>query len=213
VKLRGFRVEPGEIEEALKRLPEINDAAVIVREDQPGDQRLVAYLVTPSKIPPSQIRTQLQDRLPAHMIPSAFVWLERLPLTPNGKIDRKSLPQPEASRREEDDTYIAPRTPTEELLANIWGELLKVQQVSINDNFFSLGGHSLLATKVVARLQNAFGVKIPLRKIFEVPTVEGLAMEVDEILSASTEDAELAALLAELEGMSDEEAERMLAER
>ena len=212
VKLRGFRIELGEIEESLKRLPEIHDAAVIVREDQPGDQRLVAYLVASSKIQSAQIRAQLQDRLPVHMIPSAFVFLERLPLTPNGKIDRKSLPQPEASRREEDETYVAPKTPTEELLANIWGELLKVQQVSINDNFFSLGGHSLLATKVVARLQNAFGVKIPLRKIFEVPTVEGLAMVVDEILSSSTEDAELAALLAELEGMSDEEAERMMAE-
>ncbi len=213
VKLRGFRIEPGEIEEALKRLSEISDAAVIVREDQPGDQRLVAYVVTPSKIQPTQIRAQLQDRLPVHMIPSAFVCLERLPLTPNGKIDRKSLPQPEASRREENETYVAPRTPTEEMLANTWGELLKVKQISINDNFFSLGGHSLLATKVVARLQNAFGVKIPLRKIFEVPTVEGLAMVVDEILSSSTEDAELAALLAELEEMSDEEAERMLAER
>ncbi len=212
VKLRGFRIELGEIEEALKRLPEINDAVVIVREDQPGDQRLVAYLVAPSKFQSAQIRAQLQKRLPAHMIPSAFVLLERLPLTPNGKVDRKSLPQPEASIREEADTYIAPRTSTEEVLAIIWGELLKIEQVGINDNFFLLGGHSLLATKVVARLQNVFGVKIPLRKIFEAPTVEGLAMVVDEILSSSTEDAELAALLAELEGMSEEEAERMLAE-
>ena len=211
VKLRGFRIEPGEIEEALKRLPEIQDAAVIVREDQPGDQRLVAYLVAPLKFQPIQVRMQLREWLPAHMIPSAFVALERLPLTPNGKIDRKSLPQPEASRREVTDNYVAPKTPTEEILASIWSDLLKVEQVSTNDNFFELGGHSLLAMKVVARLQNVFGVKIPLRKIFEAPTVEGLAIVVDEILPSS-EDEELAALLAELEGMSEEEAERLMAE-
>ncbi len=212
VKLRGFRIEPGEIEEALKRLPEINDTVVIVREDQPGDQRLVAYLVASSKIQPVQIRTQLRERLPAHMIPSTYVVLERLPLTPNGKIDRQALPLPEISRQEATENYAAPKTSTEEILAAIWEDLLKVNQVSINDNFFELGGHSLLATKVVARLQNTFGLKIPLRKIFEAPTVEGLAMVVDAMLPASDEDAELAALLAELEGMSEEEAEQLIAE-
>ena len=213
VKLRGFRIEPGEIEEALKRLPEIQDAAVIVREDQPGDQRLVAYLVANSEIQLTQIRAQLRERLPVHMIPSTFVMLEKLPLTPNGKIDRKALPMPAPFQQEVRENFVAPKTPTEEALAAIWGELLKLEEVSLNDNFFELGGHSLLATKVVARLQNVLGVKIPLRKIFETPTIESLAMVADEMLSASDEDTELAAFLVELENMSEEEAERMLAER
>ena len=212
VKLRGFRIEPGEIEESLKGLPEISDAIVMVREDQPGDQRLVAYLVAAIEIQSTQIRAQLREKLPIHMIPSMFVRLEQLPLTPNGKIDRKALPVPATSHQEVRENFVAPKTPTEEALAAIWRELLKLEQVSVTDNFFELGGHSLLATKVVARLQNALGVKIPLRKIFETPTIESLAFAADEMLAPTDEDAEMAALLAELESMSDEEAERMLAE-
>ncbi len=178
VKVRGFRIEPGEIEAALERHPEVRAAAVTVREDTPGASRLVGYVVpgagaTPE---PAALRAYLLERLPEYMVPGAVVVLERLPLTPNGKVDRRALPAPDALAT---DDYAAPRTPAEEILAGIWAQVLKVERVGVRDNFFALGGHSLLATRVVSRIRAAFGVEVPLRSVFEAPDLAGLAERVD----------------------------------
>src|SRR6185369_13273961 len=173
VKIRGFRIELGEIESALLALPGVREAVVVARED-----RLVAYLVGDAA--PGALRAALRERLPEHMVPSAFVSLAALPLTSTGKVDRKSLPAPERQQPEED--WVAPRTPVEEVLAGIWAELLGLDRVGAVDHFFALGGHSLLATRVMSRLRGAFGVELPLRDLFEAPTVAGLAARVDAAL-------------------------------
>jgi surfactin family lipopeptide synthetase A len=126
----------------------------------------------------SFLRAHLKKKLPDYMVPSAFVFLDSLPLTPNGKLDRKRLPAPDNSRPEIEDAFAAPRTPIEEILANIWAEVLKLDQVGIHDNFFELGGHSLLATQVVSRIRSNFAVDLPLRNIFEAPTIAALAPRV-----------------------------------
>src|SRR5579859_5531527 len=189
VKIRGFRIELGEIEAALGQHPSVREAVVIAREDAPGDpstslrieKRLVAYVVTEREPPPTttDLRNFLKEKLPEYMVPSAFVLLDALPLTLNGKIDRRALPSPDRSRPELDKAFMAPRTPTEELLAEIWGKLLGIERVGIHDNFFDLGGHSLLATQLVSRVREAFQVEIPLRRLFEVPTVAGLAESIE----------------------------------
>ncbi|WP_164003037.1 non-ribosomal peptide synthetase, partial [Pyxidicoccus caerfyrddinensis] len=179
VKVRGFRVEPGEIATVLREHPAVHEALVVAREEVPGDKRLVAYVVPSSEpVPAESLRAFLQQRLPAHMVPSAFVSLEAFPLTPNGKVDRKDLPAPEAPSSPED-AYVAPRTPTEELLAALWAEVLRVPRVGVNDHFFELGGHSLLATRLVSRIRAAFRTELPLRTIFEAPTLEALARRID----------------------------------
>jgi amino acid adenylation domain-containing protein len=206
VKLRGYRIELGEIETALLVCPNVRAAITLLREDVPGDQRLVAYVVPGGvravREPPVQgvseqhsdadaavlisdprslipdLRRSLQAQLPAYMIPAAFVLLDALPLTPNGKVDRKALPAPDGTRPDHATTYVAPHTAEEQLLAQIWADLLRQDRVGLNDNFFDLGGHSLLATQVIARLSVAFGVKLPLRTLFERPTVAELAERV-----------------------------------
>ena len=130
-------------------------------------------------LPPIELRRFLKEKLPDHMVPAVFVLLDALPLLPNGKIDRRALPAPDRSRPELDKAFVAPRTPTEELLAEIWTQLLDIERVGIHDNFFDLGGHSLLATQVVSRMREAFQVEIPLRRLFEVPTVAGLAESIE----------------------------------
>jgi len=179
VKVRGFRVELGEIEAAILALPGIAQVAVILREDAPGDPRLVAYVVGSDPEPPSAatLRSRLQGSLPDYMLPSAFVFLDTLPLTPNGKLDRRALPAP--GRRPEASADQAPRTPTEEILADIWVEVLGVSRVAVHDSFFELGGHSLLATQMVARARQALGVDLPLRALFEAPTLAALAARVE----------------------------------
>ncbi|MFP2911744.1 condensation domain-containing protein, partial [Pyxidicoccus sp. 3LFB2] len=177
VKVRGFRVEPGEVATALREHPAVREALVVAREDVPGDKRLVAYVVPSEPVPSESLRAFLQERLPAYMVPSAFVALEALPLTGNGKVDRKALPAPEAPSSEA--SYVAPRTPTEEALASIWAGLLRVEKVGVNEDFFALGGHSLLATQVVSRLRQSFQVELPVRALFEAPTVAALAERVD----------------------------------
>jgi len=178
VKIRGYRIELGEIETAIARHAAIREVVVVAREDIPGDQRLVAYLVAEN--PPAdwvdQLRAQLRAALPEYMVPSAFVVLDKLPLTPNAKIDRKALPAPERSASDEA-AYVAPRTPTEEILAGIWAEVLKLERVGRDDNFFELGGHSLLAMQVAARVRGALGVDLPLRKIFATQTIANLAAQ------------------------------------
>jgi len=182
VKIRGYRIELGEIEAVLGQHPTVREAVVLAREDSPGERRLVAYVVAASGSTPSAngLRSALQQKLPDYMVPSVFMFLESLPLTSNGKIDRKSLPVPDQSRPELKETYTAPRTPVEELLAQIWSDVLKLDKVGIYDNFFELGGHSLLATQIVSRIRGAFSIELPLRQLFEAPTVHALARRVQE---------------------------------
>ncbi|MGE5398775.1 MAG: amino acid adenylation domain-containing protein, partial [Ignavibacteriales bacterium] len=195
IKLRGLRVELGEIETALSEYGNIKDVAVIAREDVAGDKRIVAYLVANDNNYPkiSELKYYLLSRMPEYMVPSAFVFLQKLPLTPNGKIDRRSLPAPDMEEiiREKEMNFVAPRTAVEEVIASIWSEVLNIEKIGVNDNFFDLGGHSLLATQVISRIRKAFNIDIPLRNIFEIPTIEGLArlVEKEEMKKAGLDNA------------------------
>lgn len=175
VKIRGFRIELGEIAAALNQHPQVRETVVVVREDQANDKRLVAYLVANSQanIATSDLGGFLQQKLPEYMIPAAFVILEALPLTSNGKVDRNALPAPDTSRN--DVGYVPPRNPTEEALVTVYADVLGRELVGIHDNFFDLGGHSLLATRVISRLRQLFEMDLPLRNLFEKPTVAELA--------------------------------------
>ncbi len=177
VKIRGFRIELGEIEAQLSQIPEVKEAAVVAYEGEPGTRHLVAYLVTLSgqQLSIRYLRETLLQRLPEYMLPSAFVFLVELPLNSNGKIDRKALPAIDQIKPQLGEAFIAPRTPVEETLASIWGEILGLERIGIQDNFFALGGHSLLATQVALRLQTALEVEVPLRIFFEAPTIAQLA--------------------------------------
>ncbi|HVR95834.1 MAG TPA: amino acid adenylation domain-containing protein, partial [Thermoanaerobaculia bacterium] len=179
VKIRGFRIELGEIEGVLAALPGVRDAVVTVREEVSGDRRLVAY-VTGDGLATDELRRALRERLPDAMVPAVFVQLERLPLTANGKVDRKALPAPERQGSEE--SWAAPRTPVEEILAGMWAELFGLDRVGAHDHFFELGGHSLLATQVISRLRGAFGVELPLRALFEAPVLADLAARIETAL-------------------------------
>ncbi|HXO22566.1 MAG TPA: amino acid adenylation domain-containing protein [Thermoanaerobaculia bacterium] len=176
VKLRGFRIELGEIEARLLAHPAVRESVVLAREDAPGEKRLVAYVVARSgdlATTASNLHAHLREALPDYMLPAAFVALDALPRTPNGKVDRKALPPPE---RERDETgYVAPRGPVEELLAGIWSEVLRAERIGARDSFFDLGGHSLLALQVVSRLRERCGLEVPVRALFEAPTLAGLA--------------------------------------
>ncbi|MEG3902154.1 amino acid adenylation domain-containing protein [Microcoleus sp. B4-C5] len=177
VKVRGFRIELGEIEAVLSQYPAVREAIALVREDNPGDKRLVAYIVPNSELKTqdseliNDLRCYLKQKLPQYMMPSAFVLLEAMPLTPNGKIDRRSLRAPDTNTAEFESNFTEPRTPDEQLIAEIWAEVLGLERVGIHDNFFELGGHSLLATQAISRLREAFQVELPLRSLFESPTV------------------------------------------
>ncbi|TAE52347.1 MAG: non-ribosomal peptide synthetase, partial [Nostocales cyanobacterium] len=180
VKIRGFRIELGEIEALLNTYPQVEQAVVIAREDIPGDKRLVAYLATKvTSITSRELREFIKDNLPEYMIPSAFVCLDSLPLTPSGKVNRRALPAPDYSEIKSE--YVAPCTPTEEILTGIWTQVLKVERVGINDNFFEIGGHSLLATQLVSRIRQSFQVEIPLQRIFANGTVAELASLIEQL--------------------------------
>ncbi|HET6231554.1 MAG TPA: amino acid adenylation domain-containing protein [Longimicrobiaceae bacterium] len=182
VKLRGFRIEPGEVESVLRAHPAVADAVVVPRESAAGDLRLVGYVVPADegKAPgTAELRAHALERLPEYMVPAAFVTLDAFPLTPNGKVDRRALPAPDAERAGVESAYVAPSTPTEEKLAAIWSELLGVERVGVNDNFFELGGHSLNATQVVSRVRTVLGGELQLRTMFESPTVAALAAHLD----------------------------------
>jgi amino acid adenylation domain-containing protein len=187
VKVRGFRVEVGEIEAVLKQHGSVKQAVVTAREDGAGRKRLVAYIIAArTSIPPAsaELRRHLKHKLPEYMIPSLFVRLDALPLTNSGKVDRRALPAPEPDQEERGEEYVAPRSVVEEMLASIWSEVLGGVKVGVNDNFFDLGGHSLLATQVMSRVREAFGIEIALRSLFEQPTVEELAETIAEGLRA-----------------------------
>nr|WP_244239126.1 non-ribosomal peptide synthetase [Corallococcus carmarthensis] len=175
VKVRGFRIELGEIESRLLSHPAVHQAVVLAREDVPGDKRLVAYLVPEEgqSLDATELRTFLKQHLPEYMVPSALLVLEALPLNTNGKVDRKALPAPQGTALAS--TYVAPSTPAEEQLAALFIQVLRVQRVGVHDDFFALGGHSLLATQLVSRVRSTFRVELPLRALFEAPTVAALA--------------------------------------
>jgi amino acid adenylation domain-containing protein/non-ribosomal peptide synthase protein (TIGR01720 family) len=194
MKVRGYRIELGEIEAVLGQHPAVRAATVLAREDMPGDMRLVAYVVpaederrttndesapSPSVLHPSslvsELRAFLAARLPNYMLPAAFVLLAALPLTRNGKVDRKALPPPDRAQPGQGGMFDTPRTPLEELLSQIWTEVLHLEQLGIHDNFFALGGHSLIATQIISRVRETFQIELPLRALFEAPTVAGLA--------------------------------------
>ncbi|MEV5988020.1 amino acid adenylation domain-containing protein [Streptomyces sp. NPDC052051] len=179
VKVRGFRIELGEIERALTAHPGVS-AAVVTAREHAGDTRLVAHLACAEAPESAEIAAFLRDSLPAYMVPSAFVFLTALPLTPNGKIDRAALPEPEFGRAELRTPYRAPADPLEQAIADVFADLLGVDQVGADDDFFALGGHSLLATRVTTRLRSVLGVELPLRELFERPTVSALAYRLRE---------------------------------
>jgi amino acid adenylation domain-containing protein len=180
-----------------------------------SDKRLVAYVVLDQepRSTLSDLRRFLHEKLPDYMVPSVFVFLDALPLTPNGKVDRRALPMPDRSRLNLDESFSAPRTPTEELLVGIWAEVLKLEKVGTHDNFFDLGGHSLLATQVVSRIRAAFQVELPLRSLFEKPTVAGLAETIMQSLADNAEPNRTADILTRIESLSDEEAQRLLSDK
>ncbi|HET7228765.1 MAG TPA: amino acid adenylation domain-containing protein, partial [Longimicrobium sp.] len=185
VKVRGYRIEPGEVEAALRAHASVADAVAIVREDAPGDRRLVAYLVSGDGVeapPAAELRAHLRSRLPEYMVPAAFVRVDALPRTPSGKVDRKALPAPEIS--DPQTAYVAPRTPAEEVLAAIFAQVLSAERVGAHDDFFAAGGHSLLAMRAAARVRDAFGVELPLRALFEAPTVAALAPRIAALRDA-----------------------------
>jgi acyl carrier protein len=178
VKIRGFRVEPGEIEAALREREDVRECAVVAREDVPGDRRLVAYVAGQAR--PDELRAHLRRTLPEHMVPGAFVFLDRLPLTPSGKLDRGALPVPELAPAE--DQYVAPLTPLEAEMAAIWAEVLRVERVGRDHGFFQLGGHSLLLLRLQARIRERLGRQVSVVDLFRFPTVASLS----EHLAAGT---------------------------
>ncbi|MBO1348049.1 MAG: amino acid adenylation domain-containing protein [Hormoscilla sp. GUM202] len=189
VKIRGFRIELGEISATLTQHPDLREAVAIVREDSPGDKRLVAYIVTKEEVAIASLRGFLKTKLPDYMVPSAFVFLEAMPLTPNGKVDRRALPAPDASTREAEAT--APRTTTELQLVQIWSEVLNIPGVGVGDNFFDLGGHSLLATRLMARIEQQLGTRLPLATLFTEPTISRQA----SLLEKATDGQPISALV------------------
>ncbi len=181
VKIRGFRIELGEIQSVLDEHPGVREAVVLAREDVPGDRRLVAYVVPveETEASPQDLRRHLLTKLPEYMVPAHFLLLDAFPLSPSGKVDRKALPIPGASRDHLEEAYVAPRTSVEEKLAEIWTEVLGIEKVGVEDSFFLLGGHSLLATQVMARIRQTFNVEVPLRDLFESPTVANVAESIE----------------------------------
>ncbi|MDQ3174281.1 MAG: amino acid adenylation domain-containing protein, partial [Acidobacteriota bacterium] len=180
VQIRGFRVELGEVRSRLLKHPGVATVEVIARKLRASDLELVAYVVPTTELSVTALREHLAQTLPYYMVPSAFVMLKKLPMTPNGKVDRQALPQPDQTRPEVETNFVAPRTAVEEALAAMWMEVLGVGRVGVNDNFFDLGGHSLLATQVVSRVRQALHVEVPLRSLFEGPTIARLSETVEK---------------------------------
>ena len=199
LKVRGWRVEPGEVEAALTTHEAVRAAVVVA-----SGERLVAYVVAPAAPTTTELRAHLEQTLPAYMIPANFVVLDELPLTPNGKVDRAALPAPEG-RPDLEDAYVAPRTPAEDVLAGIWRDVLRLERVGVHDDFFELGGHSLVATQVVSRTRAAFSVDVPLRALFDTPTVAGLAAEIERILLEEVEALSESDASAALRALSGDE--------
>jgi amino acid adenylation domain-containing protein len=187
VKVRGYRIELGEIETVLKRHPDVKDVVVVARGEQPEQKQLVAYLVVEDEPGPTalELKSYMREQLPEYMVPAIFMRLEQLPLSGSGKVDRRALPAPNPMALEEEERAETRLTATEELVAGIWMQLLGVETVNARDNFFDLGGHSLLATQVISRIKEIFHVELPLRELFEAPTLAGLAARIGEHCTVS----------------------------
>ena len=208
VKINGFRIELEEITSVLSEQASLRDAVVLAQERGPGDKRLIAYLVASSEARPSvtELRESLAKKLPAYMLPSHFVFLDKLPLTRNGKVDREALPTLDIERSELYSSFAPPRTPLETSIAEIWAATLGVKEVGIHDHFFDLGGHSLLATQIVSRIRDGYEIDIPLSWFFtEEPTVAKLCEAIQEFFIEQAGADDLASTLAELNELSDEE--------
>jgi len=203
-KLRGMRIETGEIEFWLNQHPTVETSVVVLREDLPGDQRLVAYVVANSTGESFSLAEDLRhfvsQKLPIYMVPSAYVCLAALPLTPNGKVDRRSLPLPDAANLASKPSS-EPETPIEAELAALWATVLGVEKIGMQDNFFHLGGHSLLAMQLVSRIRKQFDLELTLAEFFATATVRELAQTIEDAILAKTSDAELDELLDQLEGV------------
>jgi len=212
IKIHGHRVEPGEIESVLMQSPAVKQCVVMAREVEPGDKRLVAYLVLKEEVAATviELREFLRQKLPAYLTPSFFVVLQSFPISPNGKVDRRALPIPSQSDIALESMFVAPRSPIEEELARIFGEVLGIERVGIHDNFFDLGGHSLLVTQVVSRINRAFQIEISLRDLFDAPTVSGIVPVIVQNQIRQAEGEDLSQILADLEGISEIEIESEL---
>jgi acyl carrier protein len=221
VKVRGYRIELGEIEAALAEHSALQNAAVIVH-DRHGEKRLAAYLVARAgagQPATEELRSSLKQRLPDFMIPASFTFLESLPLNRSGKLDQAALPAPPEPAACPDEDYAAPRTPTEDLLAGIWAEVLRIDRVGVNDNFFELGGHSLLVMQVISRIRSVFGVELPVRRIFLSSELAGLAGDIDTELQSGRRIAAIPfpqagkyddSLLDQLEMLADSDLDNLL---
>ncbi|HEY7414192.1 MAG TPA: amino acid adenylation domain-containing protein [Ktedonobacteraceae bacterium] len=221
VKLRGFRVELGEVEVVLSQHPALEKVVVLVREGESAEKRLIAYLVARGEQKPtsSELRRYLQEKLPDYMVPAVYVFLEAFPLTPNGKLDRQALPAPDGVRPELETAYVPPRTEVEEILAGIWADVLGLEHIGISDNFFEIGGNSLTATRTISRIRETFQVELSLRVLFEMPDIAGLASAIVQsesaqkdikIQAAPRESIILDQLLMDLNQLSEHEAEAIL---
>ncbi|MBZ5509519.1 MAG: amino acid adenylation domain-containing protein, partial [Acidobacteriia bacterium] len=201
VKLRGNRIELGEIETALRQHPKIKDAAVVLNQDAAGEKRLAAYLVSNEGQIPSQahLRKYLAEKMPEYMVPAVYIQLAELPLSPNGKLDRRRLPAISAEHILAENVYVAPTSPIEELLARIWEDVLGLKKIGAQANFFALGGHSLLVTRVTARIRDVFKVDVPLRRLFESPTIASLSQVIEAAMQAKKSGEEHATPVPELE--------------
>ncbi len=212
VKIRGFRIELGEIESALSQHADVRQAVVLAREDEPGEKRLVAYIVLEegTRVSTTDLRNYLKDKLPEYMVPAALVVMEQMPVNAVGKIDRNALPAPEHEDISAAEDFVGPRTTIEQTLADIVVDVLKLERVGVHDNFFDLGGHSMMATRVISRLRQIFQVDIPLRSLFEAPTIEGLALSIAKMQAAQEDQDQMNQLLAEIEQLSEADAAELL---
>jgi amino acid adenylation domain-containing protein len=212
VKFRGIRIELGEVESRLRRHAAVRDAVVMVREDTLGDARLIAYVTLDSKIDVDLLHEFLKANLPDYLLPSFIVELSSFPLTPNGKINRREFPAPDLAGERQRKPFIAPRTPIEQSLSKIWSDFLNIDRVGINESFFDLGGHSLMATRLLSRIREVFNVELPLRDLFNSPTIDNLAMTIVKLQAEQADSRMMAELLTNLEQLSDEEARSLLDE-
>lgn len=212
VKVRGYRIELGEIESALVKHTGIKEAAVIARKDEYDETNLVGYFVqnTSDALSVTDLKTYLRLSLPEYMVPAFLVEMDALPRTPNQKIDRNALPEPEGQRPALEDTYEAPRTPVEQTISEVWADVLQIEKVGIQDNFFDLGGHSLQATRVIARLREPLQYDVPLRLFFENPTISDLALAITELQASQQTDDEILQMIEELEDLTEEEVAALL---
>jgi acyl carrier protein len=209
VKIRGIRIELGEVRSILSQHPDVRQSAVVAVGDHSGGKRLVAYVAprAAGTVAAADLRSFLKQKLPDYMIPATFVIMDALPLTPSGKINRQGLPAADYAAEE---SFVAPRSPVEEGLAAIWAEVLGLERIGVRDDFFELGGHSLAVSQIISRIDERFNLQLPLKSLFDAPTVEEMAVLVAEFQAKKAGAENLESMLAELESLSDEEAEKLV---